>query len=125
MILFYVIWFYLVTLCLWMGKASGCNCHGKSEDLNSKGEYVGGGVCVGCTKNTAGVNCQTCADGYYRPTGSRGGCVTCHCNSSGSKSFDCDKSAQCRCQPGVTGPKCDRCAPGHFNFQEGGCTRNK
>ncbi|KAK3506985.1 hypothetical protein QTP70_034266 [Hemibagrus guttatus] len=50
------------------------------------------------------------------------GCVPCHCNSFGSKSFDCSESGQCRCQPGVTGQKCDRCAPGQFNFQEGGCT---
>uniref|UniRef100_A0A8B9LNT4 Basement membrane-specific heparan sulfate proteoglycan core protein n=1 Tax=Astyanax mexicanus TaxID=7994 RepID=A0A8B9LNT4_ASTMX len=51
-----------------------------------------------------------------------GGCVPCNCNSFGSKSFDCGENGQCRCQPGVTGQKCDRCAPGHFNFQEGGCT---
>lgn len=52
-----------------------------------------------------------------------GQCVPCHCNSFGSKSFDCDETGQCRCQPGVTGPKCDRCSRGFFNFQEGGCTR--
>ncbi|XP_077565318.1 laminin subunit alpha-2 isoform X2 [Stigmatopora nigra] len=51
-----------------------------------------------------------------------GQCVPCHCNSFGSKSFDCDENGQCRCQPGVTGPKCDRCSRGFFNFQEGGCT---
>ena len=51
------------------------------------------------------------------------GCVPCHCNSFGSKSFDCDEGGQCRCQPGVNGQKCDRCKLGHFNFQEGGCTR--
>ncbi|KAM3931256.1 laminin subunit alpha-2 isoform 4-T4 [Leptodactylus fuscus] len=50
------------------------------------------------------------------------GCVPCNCNSFGSKSFDCDDNGQCRCQPGVTGDKCDRCAHGHFDFQEGGCT---
>ncbi|KAM4693155.1 laminin subunit alpha-2 isoform 1-T1 [Discoglossus pictus] len=50
------------------------------------------------------------------------GCVPCNCNSFGSKSFDCDDSGQCRCQPGVTGKKCDRCAHGYFDFQEGGCT---
>ncbi|XP_035384872.1 laminin subunit alpha-2-like isoform X4 [Electrophorus electricus] len=50
------------------------------------------------------------------------GCVPCHCNSFGSKSFDCNESGQCLCQPGVAGLKCDRCAHGHFNFQEGGCT---
>lgn len=52
-----------------------------------------------------------------------GTCIPCHCNSYGSKSFDCDENGQCRCQPGVTGPKCDRCSRGYFNFQEGGCTR--
>lgn len=52
-----------------------------------------------------------------------GVCVPCHCNSFGSKSFDCDETGQCRCQPGVSGPKCDRCSRGFFNFQEGGCTR--
>ncbi|XP_040920196.1 laminin subunit alpha-2 isoform X2 [Toxotes jaculatrix] len=71
-----------------------------------------------------------CPRGAYRPkTGPEthglttgGQCVPCHCNSFGSKSFDCDENGQCRCQPGVTGPKCDRCSRGFFNFQEGGCT---
>ncbi|GAA6214860.1 laminin subunit alpha-2 isoform X1 [Lates japonicus] len=71
-----------------------------------------------------------CPRGAYRPkTGplthgitTGGQCVPCHCNSFGSKSFDCDETGQCRCQPGVTGPKCDRCSRGFFNFQEGGCT---
>ncbi|MEE6475620.1 hypothetical protein FKM82_010824 [Ascaphus truei] len=51
------------------------------------------------------------------------GCLPCNCNSFGSKSFDCDDSGQCRCQPGVFANKCDRCAHGFFDFQEGGCTR--
>ncbi|XP_038582234.1 laminin subunit alpha-2 isoform X4 [Micropterus salmoides] len=71
-----------------------------------------------------------CPRGAYRPkTGPQthgittgGVCVPCHCNSFGSKSFDCDENGQCRCQPGVSGPKCDRCSRGFFNFQEGGCT---
>ncbi|XP_055005634.1 LOW QUALITY PROTEIN: laminin subunit alpha-2 [Boleophthalmus pectinirostris] len=71
-----------------------------------------------------------CPRGAYRPSAgagthglSTGGmCIPCHCNSFGSKSFDCDESGQCRCQPGVGGPKCDRCSRGYFNFQEGGCT---
>uniref|UniRef100_A0AAQ5WZ67 Basement membrane-specific heparan sulfate proteoglycan core protein n=1 Tax=Amphiprion ocellaris TaxID=80972 RepID=A0AAQ5WZ67_AMPOC len=79
----------------------------------------------GGTSRTGG-----CPRGAYRPkTGPQthgvttgGVCVPCHCNSFGSKSFDCDETGQCRCQPGVTGPKCDRCSRGFFNFQEGGCT---
>nr|XP_004550571.2 laminin subunit alpha-2 isoform X4 [Maylandia zebra] len=71
-----------------------------------------------------------CPRGAYRPKAragthgltTGGTCIPCHCNSYGSKSFDCDENGQCRCQPGVTGPKCDRCSRGYFNFQEGGCT---
>jgi len=49
-----------------------CNCHGHSQEciydaevaegrmsLNMNGEYLGGGVCVGCRDNTAGNNCET------------------------------------------------------------------
>ncbi|KAG8510842.1 Laminin subunit alpha-2, partial [Galemys pyrenaicus] len=71
-----------------------------------------------------------CPRGAYRPAvppetfglQSGRGCAPCNCNSFGSKSFDCDENGQCWCQPGVTGKKCDRCAHGYFNFQEGGCT---
>lgn len=58
-----------------------CNCHGKSDEcyynqtvadmklsVNIHGEYEGGGVCLGCSDNTAGINCQTCIDGFYRPS---------------------------------------------------------
>ncbi|KAJ4929194.1 hypothetical protein JOQ06_004809, partial [Pogonophryne albipinna] len=69
-----------------------------------------------------------CPRGAYRPSRGRqthgistgGVCVPCHCNSFGSKSFDCDEAGQCRCQPGVSGPKCDRCSRGFYIFQEGG-----
>lgn len=76
-------------------------------------------VSASCWQSCCSLQSQT--HGLY----TRGVCVPCHCNSFGSKSFDCDEMGQCRCQPGVTGPKCDRCARGFFNFQEGGCTRKR
>lgn len=61
---------------------SECNCHGKAEEcyfnqtvadlslsLNIQGQNKGGGVCIGCRDNTAGINCQSCVAGFYRPTG--------------------------------------------------------
>lgn len=59
---------------------SECNCHHKAEEcyfnqtvadlslsLDTHGQRRGGGVCIGCRDNTAGINCQTCVPGYYRP----------------------------------------------------------
>lgn len=34
--------------------------------LNTHGVRQGGGVCISCQQNTAGVNCETCRDGFYR-----------------------------------------------------------
>uniref|UniRef100_A0A6Q2XIM3 Basement membrane-specific heparan sulfate proteoglycan core protein n=1 Tax=Esox lucius TaxID=8010 RepID=A0A6Q2XIM3_ESOLU len=125
-----------------------CNCHGKSEEcyfnqtvadikqsLNTKGEYLGGGVCVGCVRNTAGVNCQTCTEGYYRPRGVSptdfDPCRPCFCDKSGSLSPACvpDQSqaegdltaGSCRCKQGYGGLRCDRCAFGYSGFPD--CVR--
>lgn len=61
---------------------SECNCHGKAEEchfnqtvadlslsLDIHGQRRGGGVCVGCRDYTAGINCETCIPGFYRPAG--------------------------------------------------------
>ncbi|XP_067290870.1 laminin subunit alpha-1 [Pseudorasbora parva] len=127
-----------------------CNCHNKADDcyynqtvadlrlsLNTQGRFVGGGVCVNCSQNTAGVNCQTCADGYYRPHQvspfSDHPCVSCECDASGSVSPVCIRdedhakpdtglsAGHCLCKEGFAGEKCDRCAFGFRDFPQ--CTR--
>uniref|UniRef100_A0A8B9RME3 Basement membrane-specific heparan sulfate proteoglycan core protein n=1 Tax=Astyanax mexicanus TaxID=7994 RepID=A0A8B9RME3_ASTMX len=115
-----------------------CNCHGKSEEcyynqtvadgklsLNVNGEYEGGGVCRGCSENTAGVNCQSCTDGYYRPRGS------CPCketytfatlrslNCCFSLSFSLSLSLSLF-QDNVEGVNCDRCKMGFYNLHGDG-----
>ncbi|XP_076023918.1 laminin subunit alpha-2 [Genypterus blacodes] len=120
-----------------------CNCHGKADEcyfnqtvadlslsLNAHGKYRGGGVCVACRDNTAGVNCQSCRDGYFRPAGvsveAENSCVPCSCDPHGSVSLSCvadssqGTSAQpagsCRCKEGFGGQRCDRCAVGYMGY---------
>ena len=61
---------------------TACNCFGHSTEchydeevakeklsIDIHGFYEGGGVCENCEHNTAGINCNKCKDGYYRPAG--------------------------------------------------------
>uniref|UniRef100_A0A3Q3VVE3 Basement membrane-specific heparan sulfate proteoglycan core protein n=1 Tax=Mola mola TaxID=94237 RepID=A0A3Q3VVE3_MOLML len=83
-----------------------CNCHDKAEEcyfnqtvadlslsLDIHGQRTGGGVCVGCRDNTAGINCQTCVPGFYRPSGvsadEENPCIPCSCDARGSVSQSC------------------------------------
>uniref|UniRef100_A0AAY4A9F9 Laminin subunit alpha 1 n=1 Tax=Denticeps clupeoides TaxID=299321 RepID=A0AAY4A9F9_9TELE len=122
-----------------------CNCHSKAGDcyynrtvaeqrrsMNVHGQYVGGGVCINCTQNTAGVNCETCADGFFRPHKvspySESPCVDCNCDMRGSLSPACIRDdnhaqperglnpGQCLCKEGFAGERCDRCAFGYRDF---------
>uniref|UniRef100_A0AAY4A552 Laminin subunit alpha 1 n=1 Tax=Denticeps clupeoides TaxID=299321 RepID=A0AAY4A552_9TELE len=110
-----------------------CNCHSKAGDcyynrtvaeqrrsMNVHGQYVGGGVCINCTQNTAGVNCETCADGFFRPHKvspySESPCVDCNCDMRGSLSPACLNPGQCLCKEGFAGERCDRCAFGYRDF---------
>uniref|UniRef100_A0A671KB74 Laminin subunit alpha-2-like n=1 Tax=Sinocyclocheilus anshuiensis TaxID=1608454 RepID=A0A671KB74_9TELE len=98
-------------------NCQACQCH--TNGSLSEVCHQETGQCQ-CRQHVVGRQCDECMSGLHMQGAQ--GFVPCHCNSFGSKSFDCDESGQCRCQPGVTGQKCDRCTPGHFSFQEGGCT---
>uniref|UniRef100_A0A8C8JW27 Laminin, alpha 1 n=1 Tax=Oncorhynchus tshawytscha TaxID=74940 RepID=A0A8C8JW27_ONCTS len=119
-----------------------CNCHNKAEDcyynqtmddhkmsMNSHGHFHGGGVCIDCTQNTAGVNCETCADGFYRPhevlsPHCPNPCVECGCDMRGSLTPTCIRDdnhaklekGQCLCKEGFVGEHCERCAFGYRDF---------
>ncbi|XP_028288319.1 laminin subunit alpha-1 [Parambassis ranga] len=118
-----------------------CNCHNKADDcfynqtvselslsLNTHGVRQGGGVCIDCQQHTAGINCETCRDGHYRPAEvspySDFPCVECNCDLRGSQSSICVRDAtqpgvsagQCVCKDGFTGRQCDRCAFGYRDF---------
>ncbi|XP_041043524.1 laminin subunit alpha-2 isoform X2 [Carcharodon carcharias] len=120
-----------------------CNCHGKARDcyydqnvanrsqsLNIKGEYIGGGVCIDCANNTTGINCETCIDEYFRPEWvspfEPNPCLPCLCNLIGSLHNKCIKDIKrmeggllpgsCHCKAGYGGDKCDRCAFGFTGY---------
>lgn len=45
--------------------------------------------------------------------------LSCDCVAQGSESFQCEEyGGQCKCKANVIGRRCERCAPGYYNFPE-------
>uniref|UniRef100_A0A3Q4M2R1 Laminin subunit alpha-2 n=1 Tax=Neolamprologus brichardi TaxID=32507 RepID=A0A3Q4M2R1_NEOBR len=120
-----------------------CNCHGKAEECyfnqtvadlslsqDIHGQYKGGGVCIGCRDDTAGINCQSCVPGFYRPADvsaeEESPCIPCSCDPYGSISQTCvadssqatprQPAGSCWCKEGFWGLRCDRCAIGYTGY---------
>ncbi|XP_072297637.1 laminin subunit alpha-3-like [Eucyclogobius newberryi] len=93
----------------------------RGASLDIFGRYDGGGVCIDCQHNTAGVNCELCADGFYRPFGvppeSSTGCIPCRCDEQTTAGCEMG-SGRCLCKPRFAGENCDRCADGYYNYPQ-------
>ncbi|XP_078397304.1 laminin subunit alpha-3 isoform X1 [Cetorhinus maximus] len=115
-------------------ECESCNCNGHAKDcyydaevsrrrasVNSYGRYEGGGVCLNCQHNTAGINCERCAPFYYRPSEvpkeAADGCLPCRCNPEFTDGCD-GTTGRCRCKPQFSGENCDRCSHGYYNFPQ-------
>ncbi|KAG5852050.1 hypothetical protein ANANG_G00058320 [Anguilla anguilla] len=101
-----------------------CECNGHSSKCRFSMEVFqqsgrrSGGVCLKCRHHTAGRHCQYCQNGYTRDHGKpmthRQACRPCQCHPMGAVGRWCNQtSGQCLCRDGVTGVRCNRCAPGY------------
>ena len=116
-----------------------CECNGHAEVcvFNSS---LNTGVCINCTHNTIGNDCETCTEFYFNPPGvpfnSPGGCQACSCNEMGVENglMDCARgdqsdggdSGQCDCKTFTSGRMCSECSNGYFNLSSSnpdGCQR--
>ncbi|XP_045908367.1 laminin subunit alpha-3-like isoform X2 [Micropterus dolomieu] len=93
----------------------------RGASLDTFGRYDGGGVCINCQHNTAGVNCERCLEGFYRPYGvppeSPTGCIPCRCDE--RTTVGCEMgSGRCICNPQFAGENCDRCADGYYYYPQ-------
>lgn len=100
-----------------------CNCNGKSKKCffdNELYQKTGrGGHCIECEDHTDGPYCEKCKIGFYRFDNQ---CIDCKCHHLASENLMCDANGTCRCKPGVTGVKCDRCMTNFYGLSAVGCT---
>ena len=104
------------------GDCEPCFCNGNIDTSDPAACNRISGRCELCLGNTYGDSCERCEPWYYGDAVSAAkSCRACDCDRDGTA--ECDhRSGQCRCHPGVEGPRCDRCSADHFGFRAGGCT---
>ena len=109
-----------------------CSCNGHSSVCDSKT-----GVCINCQDHTNGASCELCERGFYgNPlVGVDITCRPCPCpgvpGSGVSHADTCDLDPRtqnpiCRCLPGYSGERCDRCDNNHWGNPTtpgGSCTQ--
>ncbi|XP_053979211.1 laminin subunit alpha-1-like isoform X1 [Hylaeus volcanicus] len=98
-----------------VGQAKRCQCNGRSEVCDRETGY-----CLNCRGNSAGPQCDACADSFYGDP-EFGGCKPCPCPRTDKRfSNTCmvraDAEPICVCKPGYTGRTCERCSYGYYGF---------
>ena len=94
-----------------------CNCPSNFTDTSCDHDT---GACK-CKEKYSGHNCRECAEGFTDfPE-----CNPCECHYHGTLNKQCSpttnedgQEAMCECKENFTGPLCNQCADGYFNFPE-------
>uniref|UniRef100_W5LF91 Laminin, alpha 3 n=1 Tax=Astyanax mexicanus TaxID=7994 RepID=W5LF91_ASTMX len=96
------------------GRCVPCNCNGLSHECDPIS-----GKCHNCQLNTAGDQCERCAEGYYGSAVLRT-CQVCPCpfpdpyRSFALGCLQVGDQLECLCKPGYSGTRCERCSAGYY-----------
>ena len=88
-----------------------CECNNLANTCN-----ITTGVCINCTSNSEGDQCEQCQSGYYGDPTTDVECLQCMCpNTYNSHSLTCILNGTCdACDEGYDGDSCQFCANGYF-----------
>lgn len=102
------------------GKCLPCECN-NNIDLNDYESCDSRtGFCKKCLNNTAGIQCEKCADWHYGDALVLKNCQACDCDHLGTS--ECTSTGECRCKPNVIGYNCASCKENTWGFHLGeGC----
>ena len=90
-----------------------CQCNNHSSSCKEQ-------VCLNCSHDTAGDQCELCRNGYYGDAtkGTSGDCQRCPCSGNRSNGsctlLGGSTSPTCYCKQGFTGNLCEQCATNYY-----------
>ena len=119
----------------WTFICKECQCHNHptscrlNQTIYTISGNVSGGVCIDCSHNREGKNCESCEPFYYkdptRPMDDPHACQPCDCDPIGSmnngtcdRMDDPDEAGKRHCRYNVDGRRYDRCKVG-FRIRTG------
>ncbi len=84
------------------GRCLPCQCNNNIDMLDYGACDQRTGVCLKCLNNTAGANCEKCADWHYGDPIVSKNCKPCECSKCGSETCDA-LTGKCTCKRDVQG----------------------
>ncbi|XP_053321438.1 laminin subunit beta-4 [Spea bombifrons] len=114
-------------------NCTSCDCNPLGTNAANCLMYEEVGECVcdkttgqcPCLPNVIGINCDTCASGYWGMANGKE-CQPCDCNANGSSGKQCNQlTGQCTCKPKYKGQKCDQCIDNYYGNPKVQCTSCK